>query len=177
MIKIFFVCTTLLFFLFFLPTQAQDSGREIYINAGLGLGVYNAGGVPLGASVEVGLIENISVGGFLDYARYSRKYMGNQWDYKFIYLGGRASYHLGILIQELGLAENKFDPYAGLSVGIKTATYKDNGVSNYQSPYSTGVFLGIHAGTRYYLYERFGVFGEIGYGVSALRLGLTLKLR
>ena len=169
--------TAILFFLTLLSSQAQDAGRSIHVNAGLGLGVYNAGGIPIGASVEVGIKENIAVGGFFDYARYGRKYMGYRWNYNFLYFGARGSYHLGDLLKELGLAEDKFDPYAGLSLGIRTASYSDNSdFGDYHSPYSTGVFLGAHVGTRYYFSDKIGAFGEVGYGVSALRLGLTVKL-
>jgi hypothetical protein len=175
--RITLVCTAILFFFALLPSQAQDAGRGINVNAGIGLGVYNAGGIPIGASVEVGIKDNIAVGGFFDYARYRRNFGGYKWNYNFLYFGGRASYHLGDLLGELGLAEDKFDPYAGLSLGIKTASYNDNtGLDDYVSPYSTGVFLGAHVGSRYYFNEKIGAFAEVGYGVSALRLGLTVKL-
>ncbi|KAA5542508.1 hypothetical protein [Adhaeribacter rhizoryzae] len=161
-----------------LPAQAQDGGRSINVNAGIGLGVYNAGGLPIGASVEVGIKDNIAVGGFVDYARYGRNWGGYRWSYNFLYFGARGSYHLGDLLKELGMSEDKFDPYAGLSLGIRTASYKDNvGIENYDSPYSSAsVFLGGHVGTRYYFSDKIGGFGEVGYGVSALRLGVTFKL-
>ena len=176
--KITLILVAFFFAFAFVPAQAQNNGQGININAGLGLGVYNAGGLPIGASVEVGIKNNIAVGGFVDYAHYGRKYGGYKWSYNFIYFGGRASYHLGDLLSELGMAEGKFDPYAGLSLGVRTASYKDNvGYEDYVSPYSsTSVFLGGHVGTRYYFSEMVGGFAEVGYGVSALRLGVTVKL-
>jgi len=175
--KITLLLVAFLFAFTFLSAQAQDNGQGIRINAGIGLGVYNAGGIPIGASVEVGIKNNIAVGGFVDYAHYGRNYLGYKWSYNFIYLGGRASYHLGDLLKELGMPEDKFDPYAGLSLGVRTVSYKDNaGYEDYVSPYSTGVFLGGHVGTRYFFSDKVGGFAEVGYGVSALRLGLTVKL-
>ncbi|MDB5261046.1 MAG: hypothetical protein JWQ14_327 [Adhaeribacter sp.] len=172
--------TLLLFVSFFgficLPAQAQDNDRAININAGIGLGVYNAGGIPLGASVEVGIKNNIAVGGFIDYVNYNRKFNGFKWKYNFLYFGGRASYHLGDLFAALGMANEKLDPYAGLSLGLRTVSYKENdNYQNYVSPYKTHVFVGGHLGARYFFTHNIGGFAEVGYGVSALRLGLAVK--
>jgi hypothetical protein len=156
-------------------TPAQLSGdRPLYINAGIGLGAYTAGGIPIGVSVEKTIQNNISVGGSVDYARYGYNYSGYSWHYTFIYVGARASYHLGEL---LNTGNEKFDPYAGVSLGYRHASYKDTyGYSgDYYSPYSSSLYLGIHAGARYMFSEKIGGFAEVGYGVSALRLGLTAK--
>lgn len=175
------ITLSILVFLFtfaLVPAQAQNIGEGININAGLGLGSYGVGGIPIGASVEIGIKNNIAVGGFFDYSQWARKWNGYKWSYNFLYFGGRASYHLGDLLKELGMDEGKLDPYAGLSLGIRTASYKDNAAyENYVSPYNSArVFLGGHVGTRYFFSNRVGGFGEIGYGVTALRLGVTVKL-
>jgi len=176
--KIALLLVAFLFVFVFRPAQAQVAKRDRYLNAGLGLGVYNAGGIPIGASLEVGLKDKISVGGFADYVRYGYRSLGYKWNYNFIYFGGRASYHLGNLLKEIGMSEeDKFDPYAGVSIGIRTVSYNDHtGVEDYVNPYSTGIIMGLHLGTRYMLSDKIGGFGEVGYGVSALRLGLTVKL-
>lgn len=156
--------------------QAQTAGRNKYLNAGIGLAAYTAGGIPIGASLEVDVQENISVGGFVDYARYGYRYGGYKWNYNFLYFGARGSYHLGHLLGDLDLSDSKWDPYAGVSLGIRTASYSDNtGNDDFISPYSSGAFLGIHAGSRYMFSEKTGGFAEVGYGVSALRLGVTAK--
>ena len=160
----------------FAPSQSQAQNRDKYLNVGIGLGAYNAGGIPIGASLEVGIKENISVGGFFDYSRYGRNFGGYRWSYNFLYFGARGSYHLGDLLKELEISNDKLDPYAGLSIGIRTVSYSDNvGYDNYVSPYSGGILLGLHVGSRYMFTERLGGFAEVGYGVSALRLGLTAK--
>src|SRR5688572_10287417 len=107
-------------------TQAQTGGRNKYLNAGIGLAAYTAGGIPIGASLEVDVKENISVGGFVDYARYGYRYGGYKWNYNFLYFGARGSYHLGQLLKDLDLSDSKWDPYAGVSLGIRTASYNDN---------------------------------------------------
>jgi hypothetical protein len=71
---------------------AKNASRPKYLNAGIGLGAFTAGGIPIGASLEVGIKENNSVGGFFDYARYGYNFGGYKWRYNFIYLGARGSY-------------------------------------------------------------------------------------
>ncbi|UHG90523.1 hypothetical protein [Spirosoma oryzicola] len=155
------------------PLQSS-SERPLYINAGIGLGAYTAGGIPIGLSVEKTIQNNISVGGSIDYARYGYNTGGYSWHYTFIYAGARGSYHLGEL---LNTGNDKFDPYAGVSLGFRHASYKDTYgyVGDYYNPYSSGLYLGIHLGARYMFSEKFGGFAEVGYGVSALRLGLSAK--
>ena len=156
--------------------QAQDAGRNKYLNAGIGLAAYTAGGLPIGASLEVDVKNNISAGVFFDYARYGYRYGSYKWHYNFLYFGARGSYHLGELLRDLDIHNSKWDPYAGLSLGIRTASYRDNaGTENFTSPYSGGAFLGVHVGSRYMFSEKLGGFAEVGYGVSALRLGITAR--
>lgn len=150
-----------------------------FLNVGIGLGAYTAGGLPLGASFEVGLKNaldgNLSVGGFVDYARYGYNSYGYKWNYTFIYLGARGSYHAGEL---LGVTNDKFDPYVGVSLGYRASRYRDNDgyVGSYYNPYGSSVFFGGHLGARYLFSEKIGGFAEVGYGVAALKLGLTATL-
>lgn len=158
---------------------AAMGGANKFLNVGIGLGSYTAGGLPLGASFEVGLPSvlegNLSVGGFVDYARYGYNSYGYKWNYTFIYLGARGSYHAGEL---LGVTNDKFDPYVGVSLGYRASRYKDNDgyYGSYYNPYGSSVFFGGHIGARYLFSERLGGFAEVGYGVAALKLGLTAKL-
>lgn len=157
------------------PAFAQSYQKsDNMLNAGIGLAAYTAGGLPIGVSFEKGITDQISVGGFVDFARYGYNAGGYKWNYTFIYAGARASYHLGEL---LNVGNAKFDPYAGASLGFRSASYHDNSgyTADYVSPYNSGLFLGIHVGGRYLFSEKFGAFGEVGYGVSALKLGLTAK--
>lgn len=155
-------------------TSPSVSGsRNKYLNVGVGVAAYYGGGLPLGASFEVDLKDNISIGGSVDYMRYGYNSGGYKWNYTFVYAGARASYHLA---EVLNIADKKFDPYAGATLGLRYAGYSDNyGYDNYVSPYNSGLYLGIHVGARYLFNEKLGGFAEVGYGVSALRLGLTAK--
>lgn len=154
------------------PVFAKAAHRTSYLNGGIGLASYWGGGIPIGVSFETTLADNLSVGGSVDYARYGRNYGGYKWSYNFIYAGARGSYHLGELLQ----TGDKFDPYAGISLGVRIASYKDNaGYGDYYNPYNNGLYLGLHVGGRYYFTEKVGGFAEVGYGVTALRLGVTAK--
>ncbi len=152
---------------------ASTSDRHVYVNAGVGLAAYYGGGLPLGASVEVDLKNNFSVGGSLDYFRYNYGYYSGR--YTFIYAGARASYHLA---EALNVQDKNFDPYVGATVGFRHAGYRDSygySYSDYGSGYNSGLWVGIHAGARYLFSPKIGAFAEVGYGVSALKVGLTAK--
>jgi hypothetical protein len=140
--------------------QAYQKGDKL-LNVGIGVSGY---GVPIGASLEFGVTDAISVGGMVDYTRYGS--FGYNWN--FIYVGARGSYHLGELLN----TGEKFDPYAGLAVGYWSAKYSG---SSYVTGYGNRVFLGIHAGARYYFKEKLGVFAEVGAGSGFLKAGLAVK--
>jgi hypothetical protein len=150
----------------------SSSGHRKFLNAGIGLAAYTAGGFPIGASFEVEVKDNVSVGGFLDYARYGYSDYGYRWNYTFVYLGARASYHAGEL---LGVTNPKFDPYAGISLGYRASRYGNNDgyYGSYYNPYGSSVFFGAHLGARYLFSDKVGGFAEVGYGVAALKLGVT----
>jgi len=155
------------------PAASAQLARQKYLNLGIGLAAYYGGGLPLGASFEVDMKNNISVGGSVDYLRYGYNSGGYKWNYTFVYAGARASYHLGEL---LSVDNDKFDPYVGATLGFRYAGYRDNyGYNDYVSPYNSGLFLGVHLGSRYMFSDKVGGFAEVGYGVSALRLGVTAK--
>lgn len=141
--------------------QAYQKGDKL-LNVGIGLSGY---GVPIGASLEVGVTDAISVGGMIDYTRYG---IGGGYNWNFLYVGARGSYHFGELLN----TGEKFDPYAGLAVGYWSAKYSG---SSYLTGYGNRVFLGLHAGARYYFKEKLGVFAEVGAGSGFLRAGLAVK--
>lgn len=146
--------------------------RNRYLNAGVGLAAYYGGGLPLGASFEVDVTKNISVGGSFDYLRYRYdSYYSYGYGYNVFYVGARGSYHLG---EALRVRDKKFDPYVGASLG-----YRHTGYSGYDYyggyGYGNGLFIGLHVGSRYMFSPTVGAFAEVGYGVSALKLGVSAK--
>ena len=104
-----------------------------------------------------------------------------------IYILGRGEYHFNRLI---GWGR-KYDLYAGalagtvVSISSETEIYEGwgNGQSgtwrnDYPNKSSTniGPAGGIFGGIRYYFGKNISVFGEVGFGVTAIRTGLAWRL-
>ena len=150
-------------------TASYRSHKNVYVNLGVGLATYYGGGFPVGVSVEADVKNNFSVGGSVDYYHYNYGYYAS--GYNFAYFGARASYHLG---EALNVQSSSFDPYIGASLGFR---YAGSGYSDYyySSSYNSGVWVGLHLGARFMFSPKVGAFTELGYGVSAVKLGLTAK--
>jgi hypothetical protein len=157
---------------------AQYQKGDKLLNAGIGLGSYYGGGVPIGASFEVGVTDEISVGGQVDFYTWSYNYgfagSGYKFRYTFIPVAVRGSYHVNEL---LNLGNEKLDLYAGLALGYYISSYSDNtGFSGtYNNSYGNRVLFGLHIGAHYYFKPTLGAFAEVGYGVAPLKLGVTFK--
>ncbi len=149
---------------------AFDKGDKL-LNVGIGVDSYYGGGIPVGASFEYGITDAISVGGNLDY--FSNNY--GSFRYSVLYLGARGSYHFNKL---LNINTDKFDVYAGAGLGFRNFswhnTYDGPGLSN---TYTSGLYLGIFAGCKYYFNHKIGAFAELGaLGSTNARIGLAFKL-
>ncbi|GAB3696320.1 hypothetical protein GCM10027592_19270 [Spirosoma flavus] len=152
---------------------SHRGSRASYLNLGIGLATYYGGGVPVGVSYEVGLKSNpnFSVGASVDYFHYNYGYYSS--GYNFVYAGARGSFHLA---EAFNTQSKSFDPYIGATLGFRYAGYSDSyGYDYYGSGYNSGVFVGIQLGSRFLFSKKVGAFAEVGYGVSALKLGLTAK--
>ncbi|MGE0567803.1 MAG: hypothetical protein AB7O73_07630 [Bacteroidia bacterium] len=169
---------------------------ETDVNIGLGFvnnGYYYGQGyhrasLPIAFSLDHGVTENISIGGYFAWSRVVYKYYGkwnngNGWyDYTDTYswsyyvLGVRAAYHLGPLLE----VEN-FDLYPGIAAGYNLAKYKrtttdPNSSRTFTIEDRSRPFLGVYVGARYLFTDNLGVFGEFGYGLSYATIGLNIKL-
>jgi hypothetical protein len=157
--------------------QVYEQGAK-QLNLGIGLGSTLSGSglksalPPLGVSFEYGLKEKISVGGYLGYASATQETFGWKWTYNYVIVGARGSYHFA--------GSDKLDPYVGLLVGYNVASVKAEKPSGYTGPdlpaaSAGGVIIGGHLGARYMFTDKIGAFGELGYGIAYLQLGLTTK--
>lgn len=150
--------------------QAFQKGDKL-LNATVGLNSYYSRGLPIGASFEVGILDNISVGGSFDFT--SWKYPGTDYGYTFLYFGARGSYHVGELLK---INSDKFDPYGGVGLGYYSAKY-NGGSSLYSGSYGSNLYFFGFIGGRYYFADKFGAVLELGGGgVSNIKAGITLKL-
>lgn len=151
---------------------AQHSAGDKNLNVGIGLGSTFATGSstipPIGASFEVGIKDEISVGGYLGYSASENKAGGFTAKYSYTIIGARGSYHYDFLGNE------KIDTYGGLMLGYNVASAKWDGPGQVAS--AGGITYSFFVGGRYAFKDNLGAFAELGYGISYLQLGLNLKL-
>jgi len=169
-----------------ITTNAQTfKNGDFNINAGLGLGytygIYS-GSTSWPAIVvsgekgfkEIGDVGVISLGGIVAFKHIS--YSASSWSWNDFYVGGRGALHL------TSIKMDKLDVYGGASLGLRFYTYPE-GVVTLTYPYydiqkktHATVFFGIFGGAKYSLTEKIGIFGELGYDVSWIKLGVSFKL-
>ncbi|RAK68379.1 hypothetical protein DLM85_10180 [Hymenobacter edaphi] len=155
-----------------------STAANLGVGFGLGYGYGLFSGVratpALSVSVERGILDNvgpgvIGIGGLVGYKSYSWNSGGYKASWKNFIVAARGTYHYNIL-------ENpKLDTYAGLSLGVRVESYSTN-YDIYNNNYG-GVALmsGVFLGGRYMLTDNLGAFGELGYDMSYLKLGLTAR--
>jgi hypothetical protein len=182
-----------------LPNTFEKGQVDINIGVGLIANRYYYGRgysvtPPLTISVDKAVTENISVGGYFAYVRAVYRSAGSYTYYdnnggwivanyddkvtiSYGVLGLRGAFHVNEYIQ----VEN-LDLYAGAMLGYSFAKFKyttsnSNGRAN---PYSTRGYGGLvgsfYLGGRYRFTEKFGVYGEFGYGLAYGNIGLNIKL-
>lgn len=187
------------------PTiQPQSSGYYFgkgsnLISLGVGLGGYYnywGGGYyqtpNFVISYENGTFGNvgpgtISLGGLFAYKGVSDNWLDGdgysyteRWNYWI--LGFRSAYHLQIS------SAPKFDPYAGLMLGYYFLGYSfstnnpdymhpgNPGYVYYVATYPSYYALSIFLGARYFVSNKVGIWGELGYGYSTLAVGISFKI-
>lgn len=156
--------------------NAQYAQGDKLLNVGVGLAGYYGGGLPLGASFEYGITPEISVGAQIDFYTWSYNYgfgLG-KYRYTFIPVAVRGSYHVNEL---LNLNNDKVDLYGGVQLGYYISSYSGDGFAGtgFNNAYGNQVLFGIHLGGKYYFKPNLGAFAEVGYGVSAVKLGVAFK--
>jgi hypothetical protein len=168
--------------------QAFEAGTNI-VSAGIGLGSALANGYTYGtqspgfsAAYDRGIWEAgpgvISLGGYIGFKTFKDDYsnagvvVNQKWNYSIF--GVRGAYHF------TGLNVENLDLYAGVMIAYDNLSYSysDNQGNSYTSnvgSYNSGLGVSVFAGARYYFAGNLGVFGELGYGVDILGIGLSYK--
>lgn len=155
----------------------QDVKGTNVLNAGIGLGSYGlsgTGGIPLVASFEHGFSKNISAGATLGFIQ---KKFASDWKYTYLLIGARGSYHLN---EAFKIANPNVDLYAGAGLLYRrfTVKYTHDDADNQEFDLNgsgSDFTVQLHAGARYFFNTKVGAFAELGYGISPLQLGVTLK--
>lgn len=153
-------------------TQAQYEKGQIDANVGIGLlATFGAGKAqipPISLALDFGITDNISLGGYFGYSTFKEEIMNYSWNYTYMIIGARGAYHFDLV--------DNMDTYAGLLLAYNLASVKLEGGSGLPEPEVGGIAYSGFLGARYHFTEKLGVFGELGYGISVLNLGLTMKL-
>lgn len=162
-------------------TQAQAFQKgTTSLNAGVGVGTALGGYGKLRPAIsisadhgiwEVGGPGVVSLGGYVGTTgyKYSDSSYNAKWNY--IIVGVRGAYHYNGF-QNLP----DLDLYGGAMLGYNIVKYtSDQNEDFFGKTYGSGIGLSGFLGTRYHFTEIFGVFAELGYGVSVLSAGLTFK--
>jgi hypothetical protein len=162
--------------LFSAPSPEKTGGGHVkgdkILNVGIGVNSFYSNGIPFGASFEVGITDDISVGGSFDYL--TSKYSYLNWRFTAMYFAARGAYHFNNL---LDIKSEKIDLYAGAALGFRTFSWKDDFDNDLLgNSYGSGVYLGAFAGGRYYFNGKIGAFLEVGaIGSTNARVGLTAR--
>jgi hypothetical protein len=154
-----------------ISSEAQIAKGQNYLNAGVGLGTFGfsgTGGLPISASFEHGFTDKISAGGTFAFVK--RKFI-DDYHYTYYVVGARGSYHFNELLK---VTNEKVDVYGGASLFYRGYKLNYKGEDNYKAS-AGGLDIALHAGARYMFSEKVGGYAELGYGISPLQLGVSLK--
>ncbi len=179
--KSFIILFSLLFSIIYTETKAQAFQKgTTTINAGIGVGTalggYGKVRPAISLSVDHGIWEVggpgvVSLGGYAGTTgyKYSDSSYNAKWNY--IIVGVRGAYHYNGF-------ENlpNLDLYGGAMLGYNIVKYtSDLDEEYFGKNYGSRIGLSGFLGARYFFSDMFGVYAELGYGVSVLNAGLTLK--
>ena len=188
-----------------LSAQQLEKGNGL-LNLGLGLSSYytSGSGFTSSPSLEVSyesmlsdeskFSEKVSIGGFAGYYGAEYEYDDVTKDiydgstimeiyyhikYRYLYFGGVANYHF--------VNDDTFNVYAGARLGyvsVSTDIHEDSyphSIGDDEAlasagAKSSGPFFAAQIGARYFLSEKIALNAELGYGLTALKLGVSFKL-
>jgi hypothetical protein len=160
-----------LFLLSVSAVNAQDLFRKgtQYVNAGIGLGSY----IPVEVSYERSILDGLIGGknGAIGLGAYLGYYGDTEYDWRYSHyvLGARGAFHYQFI--------PKLDTYGGLMLGYNVASVKWVGEGeSIGTAAGSAMGFSLFVGGRYFFKPKLGVYGELGYGIAYLSVGVTLKL-
>jgi hypothetical protein len=84
-------------------------------------------------------------------------------------IAARCSYHLSLLF------DNRFDPYAGVALGLYSAPEEENRYPYYTDRYKSAVFLAPFIGAKFNFAQHMGIWAEGGYDITNLKVGFNFN--
>jgi hypothetical protein len=186
--KMITVVTALLLSLPFLHAQESmfNLGDKV-VSLGVGFGstfyhgsYYSMGLPPISLSYEqavkddvlekgvIGVIGSVGVSSY----KYRYDWLGGSygWNYTNFFFGVGGTFHYPFL--------DKLDTYAGIMLGYRVLTTKEYGdvPGGTYSDASGGFQFAGFIGARYFFTEKFAAYLQLGYGISYINLGISIKL-
>ncbi|MFM9986625.1 MAG: hypothetical protein ACKVOK_15395 [Flavobacteriales bacterium] len=180
--KILFIAITLMTTIATFGQTFEEGGKYLHFGIGFGspyaLSGAKVGLPPIHTSLEVGVTENVGIGGLIGYntAKYESSFFGDtySWKYSYLLICARGAYHF--------VNFDKADVYVGgmLGYNVVSAKFKTTSdlidESDVASSSASGVAYGGFLGARKTLGEKVTIFGEIGYSVAWISAGICLNL-
>ncbi len=176
---------------FLTGAYAQYQKGDILINAGLSLGAWgygyglyaaSSGFLPLTASVEYSMNDQLALGPYAGLYTRTYKYSGYKDRFTALSFGARGTFHASRFLNEhlhLSIDLKKLDLYATMIVGFEVRSWNFDADYDGDPFYSNEVSfdLGPVLGVRYNFSPSFGAFFEAGRGSFGLgTIGLSAKL-
>lgn len=159
---------------FYTNAQGFEPGAGMtQLNFGIGVSGW---GVPVYLGMDFGIADKVTIGPQISHRTYKENYgwFGNAYKvrYSITNLSFRGDYHYGGHIDAL---PSELDLYGGLSLGYTIWTDNYDGSDNLDLR-SSGVYLGIQAGARWYFHPNWAANAEVsGSSLSGLTVGLSYK--
>ena len=168
-------------------TTATFAKKDNVLGVGFGIGgVYGVSGFSsqspaFGVQYDRGIVELgmggvIGVGGFVGYKSIVNKFTYNgdilkdKWN--ILIIGARGTFHYDLF------EVPNLDTYAGTMIAFHVVNKKEDYPTTLfvsTTSHTSAVYASIFAGAKYYFTPHVAAFGELGYGVSWLTLGVAFK--
>lgn len=169
------------------PKEVLASFRKGQISISPGVmignwGPYTGGSsVPLMASAEIGLTNQIGIGAFAGISSYRYTDGASEYGYDFQSFGIRADLHYLTIIEAITGEEAKVSPRADFYLtglfGYEQPSFFTNDDRVDPNSHKDRFILHGAAGARYYLTNHLGIYGEVGFIIyGVVNLGLTLRI-
>jgi hypothetical protein len=174
MIKPLLILAIILVLAFPFVADAQFQVGKSYAGPAVGLSFLGST-LQFGLNYEYGMkmdFGTVGIGGLFRYWSYGEDFGIGKWKYTDILIGAQGNYHFK-------LENDKIDPWAGLVLAYDAGSVSWDGPGGgFLEPTHGGLFLGAHAGGRYFFSPTMAVSARFGLGTlsySALDIGLDFK--
>ncbi|MCF8227927.1 MAG: hypothetical protein K9G58_03090 [Bacteroidales bacterium] len=170
--KIEFILITATLAIFYNNCLAQSNSKfdQTILNAGFGI---SNRGLPVFASIEYGLTEDINLGGEILYSHFKEDIEDLNWEHNAFVFSAIVNYYFDRVLN----LQNDYDLHAGLSAGFDMISTKEKNKKynpEYDGDYTSALFYSFRIGGRYFFNRNMAVKSQFEIGkLIALRFGVS----